>query len=85
MFPEEGYSDQVGSVYAPGHYYHCAASAGWVEPHKLRIQVQIIDDYFGILNIMVSFRDSQVGIYMDKTAEDFLQTYQGIAAGTALT
>ena len=27
IFPEEGYSDEVGSQFAPGHYLRCAASA----------------------------------------------------------
>ena len=80
-FPEEGYSDEVGSVAAPGNKYHCAASAAWVEKTKLRIQVQIIDKYFGTLNIILGFRDDLLGIYMEKNAEDFLWTYEGYASG----
>ena len=82
IFPEEGYSDQVGSQRTTGHYYRCAASAAWTEEKKLFIPVQIIDKYFGRLNITLSFQDENtLGIYMNKTAEDFLDTYQGFAAG----
>ena len=82
IFPEEGYSDQIGSQRTTGHYYRCAASAAWIEEKKLFIQVQIIDTYFGRLNITLSFQDENtLGIYMNKTAEDFMDTYQGFASG----
>ena len=84
IFPEEGYSDEVGSQFAPGRYYKCAASAAWIEPQKLFIRVQAIDDYFGILNMNFGFKDENtVGIYMNKTAEDFFNTYHGYATGKA--
>lgn len=83
IFPEEGYSHQVGSVRTTGHYYRCAASAAWVEEKKLFLQVQIIDQYLGRLNITLSFQDEHtLGVYMNKTAEDFLDAYQGFASGT---
>jgi len=80
-FPEDGYSDEIGSVAAPGNKYHCAVSGAWVENAKLRLQVQIIDKYFGILDIILGFRDDLLGIFMEKTAEDFLWTYEGYATG----
>ncbi len=84
LFPEEGYSKEIGSVFAPGHYYKCAASAAWVTENKLFSRVQIIDDYFGILNMNFVFKDENtLGIFMNKTAEDFLATYQGYADGRA--
>ena len=83
-FPEEGYSDKVGSVYAPGRFYKCAVSAAWVESKKLYLHVQAIDDYFGKLNIMLCYRDDKtLGIHMTKTAEDFFATYEGYAEGYA--
>ncbi len=82
LFPEEGYSAEVGTVYAPGNYYKCAASGAWVSPNQLFIKVQIIDIYFGNLNIMLGFKDNGVGIYMKKNAEDFLKEYDGYAGGT---
>ena len=83
-FPEEGYSDEVGSQRADGHYYKCAASGAWIEEKKLFIRVQVIDNYFGILNMTFGFKDENtVGIYMTKTAEDFFNTYRGFATGKA--
>lgn len=83
LFPQEGYSDQVGSVSAPGHFYQCAASAAWVEPSKLFLKVQIIDAYFGNLSMVFGFRENRIGVYMCKSAEDFLDEYVGFAGGTA--
>jgi hypothetical protein len=85
IFPEEGYSDEVGSQFAKGRYYKCAASAAWIEPQKLFIRVQVIDEYFGILNMNFGFKDENtVGIYMNKTAEDFFNEYRGYATGKAI-
>ena len=80
-FPQEGYSDDVGSVRTKGMYYNCAASASWVEEKKIYIKVQIIDKYFGNLGITIGFRDDVCGIYMNKKAEDFLCEYEGFAGG----
>ena len=84
IFPEEGYSDKIGSQFAKNHYLKCAASGAWIEPQKLFIKVQAIDDYFGILNMNFGFKDENtVGVYMNKTAEDFFGTYTGYATGNA--
>ena len=80
-FPQVGYSDNIGSVYAEGNRYDCAASAVWSEPTKLMIKVQIIDKYFGNLNITLGFKDDKISIRMEKFAEDFLNEYQGFATG----
>lgn len=83
-FPQEGYSDDVGGVRTKGFYYDCAASAAWVEPQKLFLKVQIIDRYFGRLDITLGFRDeNRVGVWMVKHAEDFLNEYAGFAEGRA--
>ena len=80
-FPQDGYADEVGTI--PGNRrFDCAVSAAWIEPRKLFIKVQIIDNYFGRLNIILSYReDMKLGITMNKTAEDFLDEYSGIAGG----
>ena len=81
LFPQEGYSNQVGSVATQGFFLKCAASAAWLEPHKLYIKVQVIDTYFGKLNIFLSYQEDKVGIHMNKAAEDFLNEYTGYAVG----
>ena len=81
-FPQEGYSDMVGTESTTNFYYRCASSAAWVEPKKLFIKVQVIDTYFGRLNITIGFlNENSIGIYMNKTAEDFLKEYNGFAEG----
>ena len=55
LFPEEGYSREVGGVGCPGHKYKCAASAAWLSPERLYLDVQIIDDYLGRLGITFGF------------------------------
>ena len=51
--------------------------AAWREPRKLLIKVQIIDRYFGNMLAMFSFAGDTAVVRMHKSAEDFLQEYQG--------
>jgi hypothetical protein len=81
-FPQDGYSDLIGAQKGDRRY-HCAASAAWVSDYQLYMKVQIIDAYFGILNINVGFENDKIGIFMNKIAENFLDEYQGIAGGKA--
>lgn len=79
-FPQSGYSDDVGTQ--PGNrLYDCAVSAAWVSDFQLFIKVQIIDTYFGILNISLGFDNGKIGVNMSKAAEDFLSEYAGYASG----
>lgn len=81
LFPQEGYSLDVGSKTAPGNYYNCAASAAWIQENKLQIMVQIVDRYFGNMTITLGFQEKTVGIFMHKNAEYFLEEYQGYGTG----
>lgn len=83
-FPEEGYSDMVATEFVKGNYYDCAASADWIEDKKLRIKVQIIDKYFGNAYFIFSFKNSELSVLMTKTAENYLNEYQGIAYGSCV-
>lgn len=82
LFPEEGYSKEIGSVSEPGHRYKCAASAAWRDTCMLSLRVQIIDDYFGNMTANFTFKGNEVTLEMKKSAEDFLNEYQGTATGT---
>lgn len=82
LFPQEGYPGEVGNIPEAGNYYKCAASAAWVEEHKLHIAVQIIGRYYGNLSINLAFKDGEVGVYMVKSAEYFLTEYMGCGKGT---
>ena len=83
-FPQAGYSHEYGNVHVVDDFrYHCAVSAGWIEPEKLQIYVQIIDEYFGRLVMTLGFAGPEtIGVCMVKTAEDFLNEYQGWAYGS---
>lgn len=82
-FPQEGYSNEVGSVRTKGFYYKCAASAAWQAPNVLFLKVQVIDIYFGRLDIVLTFEGDEIKVKMQKAAEDFLDEYKGEATGTA--
>ena len=80
-FPEEGYSDMVGTQKG-NRLYNCAVSAAWVTDYQLFIKVQIIDTYFGIAGITIGFdKDLRMTMYMTSSAEDFLYGYRGFAMG----
>ena len=81
VFPQYGYSDMVGGEVAEGNAYQCAVSAEWQEERKLHLKVQIIDKYFGVLDILFSFKGDAVLVAMEKTAENFLNEYNGFANG----
>ena len=80
LFPQTNYyGRQIGSC--PGDKYRCFASAGWVEPHKLMLRVLLCDRYFGNFTAVFSFKENTVSVLMRKTAEWFLEEYDGFACG----
>jgi hypothetical protein len=79
-FPETAYfGRRIGT--ASGKPYRCLVSAAWVEEHKLDMLVYITDDYLGTLKISLAFKGEEVGVFMTKVAEWFLDEYQGFAGG----
>ena len=77
-FPQFGYSDEYGVTKTTnGFMYNDAASFAWLEDKKLILFVQIIDRYFGNFHAIFGFNGDIAHVRMGKTAEDFLQTYQG--------
>ena len=84
VFPQDGYSKEIGSV--PGdERYRCAASAAWKTPDTLYMKVQLMSDYFGNFDAYFTFSEDgkTVSVSMEKHAEDFLSEYNGSASGTA--
>ena len=84
--PGEGYADEIGSVYVPGHSYRCAASGAWTSPFQFHLKVQVIDKYFGTMDVVFGFSEREdgtpaIGIHFSKDAEDFLWGYEGVAGG----
>ncbi|MBQ9544249.1 MAG: serine hydrolase [Clostridia bacterium] len=81
-FPQFGYSDLVGGqVTEDGFTYKCAVSGAWREDRKFALRIQIIDRYFGNLFVLISFDPDGAALVMNKTAEHFLDEYQGRTYG----
>ena len=81
-FPQLGYSNEVGAKpTTDGFMYKDAVSLAWIEEKKLRLFVQIIDKYFGNMSATFAFKDDYVCADFMKTAEGFLEEYQGPLLG----
>ncbi len=77
-FPEYGYSDGFGGVRTDnGFMYNDAVSLCFSDDNRIWMFVQIIDRYFGNLHACFAFAGNEVVCSFKKTAEDFLQTYNG--------
>ena len=78
-FPELGYSNDCGGLRtADGFKYDAAVSGAWVQENKIRLSVQIIDRYFGNANWLFSFKGDDATLTMIKSAEDFMDEYEGV-------
>ncbi len=81
-FPETHYFGDTIGVPA-GHGYRCMTAGVFSQPEKLVLACYLIDDYFGNFTATFSFKGDEIAVYMEKTAEWFLEEYQGFAAGRA--
>ena len=78
-FPQLGYSNDYGVLNTTdGFMYDDAASLRFSDDNKLTLIVQIIDRYFGNLSGLFAFNGDVATVYFSKTAEDFLNEYQGM-------
>ena len=78
LFPELGYSDEVGrEITTNGHMYHDAVSLRFTEEKKVQMKVQIIDKYFGNFLATFAFVGDEVSCKFTSTAENFLREYNG--------
>ena len=79
-FPELGYSQEYGGLRTTdGSKYDCATSLAWLQDNKILIYTQIIDRYFGNASLTFAFNGDNATLSFDKTAEDFLWNYKGVA------
>jgi CubicO group peptidase (beta-lactamase class C family) len=82
-FPQRNYfGEQIGST--PGIEYECMASAAWIDEQTLNLEVYITDNYLGGLRISFAFKGEEIGVFMTKQAEWFLDEYDGFAGGKRL-
>ena len=83
QFPQRNYfGEQIGVV--PGTQYDCLASAAWIDEQTLNLEVSITDNYLGGLRISFAFKGDEIGVFMTKQAEWFLDEYAGFAGGKRL-
>lgn len=83
-FPQRNYfAEQIGSI--PGTPYDCLTSAAWVDEQTLNLEVYITDIYLGGLRISFAFKGAEIGVFMTKQAEWFLDEYEGFAGGKRLS
>jgi len=79
-FPQTNYFGH--SIGTPGgERYKCMAIARWTQENKLVIRCYIIDNYLGNMTVTLGFKGEEIGICMTKTAEWFLDEYEGFAGG----
>jgi hypothetical protein len=82
-FPQRNYfGEQIGTV--AGIEYECLASAAWIDEQTLNMEVYITDIYLGGLRITFAFKGEEIGVFMTKQAEWFLDEYEGFAGGKRL-
>ena len=79
-FPETNY-DGLAIGEPMGRGYRTMSAALWTEKRKLVIRSYLIDDYFGNMAATLSFKGDTLTLLMTKTAEHFLNEYQGMAVG----
>ncbi len=63
--------------------YRCMGTACFPLPNELDMLLYIVDDYLGSLKASFYFEDNHVCVLMKKTAEWFLEEYDGLAFGIA--
>lgn len=83
-FPQRNYfGEQIGVI--SGSEYECMASAAWSDEQTLNMEVLITDDYLGGLRISFAFKGDEIGVFMTKQAEWFLDEYEGFAGGKRIS
>jgi len=63
--------------------YNCASSGAWREEKVFTIKVQVIDVYFGVLNIHLAFKADKVNLFMNKSGQYVFDGIDGYATGKA--
>jgi CubicO group peptidase (beta-lactamase class C family) len=81
-FPETRYfGRRIGAPAGRGFRYK--ASGSWFNPGSLTIYLYIIDFCLGTLKINGYFGEDELTLHLSKTAEWFLDEYNGMASGRA--
>lgn len=88
-----GFETYIQSTFPETHYYgakvdtpanrefDCLCTASWVEDRKILLRVYVIDTSLGNCFMTFGFKKDQIGVYMSKKAEFFMDEYNGYACG----
>jgi len=81
--PETHYSgDTIGTPLGRGYKY--LGAGVWPEETHLLLRFNVVDDYIGNCVGSFAFTGDRVGFRLSKTAEGFLDGYEGLAGGDAM-
>ncbi len=83
LFPEKHYYDHQINVLS-GRELNAFASAVWVKENELLLRVYVIDNNLGNLKAHFTFEGVNISVKMTKTAEWFMDEYEGTAYGTQI-
>ena len=81
--PENHYSgDTIGTPLGRGYKY--LGVGVWPEKTHLLLRFNVVDDYIGNFVGSFAFTGDRIGFRLSKTAEGFLDDYEGLAGGDAI-
>ena len=66
----------------PGEY-GCAVSAAWADGRTFSIMAQVIDTYFGCLNIHIGFKDDRATLLLKKSGQYVFDGIEGSLIASA--
>ncbi|MBQ3141501.1 MAG: beta-lactamase family protein [Clostridia bacterium] len=79
-FPETHYQDE--KIQTPSNReFDALCAAVWTGEDTLLVRPYVTDHYFGNARMFFTFRGDTISIHMEKTAEWFMDEYQGDAIG----
>ncbi|MBQ4630775.1 MAG: serine hydrolase [Clostridia bacterium] len=61
--------------------FKCASSGAWVDENTFAIMLQVIDTYFGCLNINIAFKDSRSTMLLQKSGQYVFEGINGYIIG----
>ncbi len=62
-------------------HYKCVGMGAWDDETTLLGRIFSVDDYLGVCNIQLTFKNDTLTVFMSKSAENFFGDYQGYLAG----
>jgi len=80
LFPEKYFGRRIGTK---DTQYQCICAGAWAEDKTFLGTIYAVDDYFGSINLQLTFVGNEVCGYMKKAAEAFFDEYQGFISGKA--